>query len=249
MPNYKNYGKESENRKSRDHRADAKHKRNEAPSQRKKKPVNKLLLIGAGVIAVLVTIFLINSGGSSEKKTLSNDPPLGADFETTKTKGNASAPVTIIEYSDFQCSACASFYRDILPRLESEYVSAGKVRIQYKHFPLDSIHAQATPAALASECAREQGRFWEYHDVLFQNQPSLREGSYKVWAERLGLDREQFSSCYDQRRYASQVRAEAREGAQAGVSSTPTLIVNGRTIRGVPRFEALRQIIEAELQE
>ena len=245
----KDCGKKFEDKAPFQQHSEAKHKRKSAQvrHQPKKKPVNKLLLISVLVVAVLAAIYFNPFGGGSEKPVVSQPVDEG-NYSTSKTKGDDSARVTIVEFSDFQCPACAVFYRNTLPLIESEYVSTGKVKVEYKHFPLSS-HRQAALAALASECAREQGAFWKYHDTLFENQAALRESSYKVWAERLSLDVERFNRCYDDRKYMDDVRAESREGRAAGVSSTPSFLVNGRLIKGAWSFADFQRVIEVELQK
>jgi protein-disulfide isomerase len=139
--------------------------------------------------------------------------------------GGANAPVTVIEFSDFQCPFCARAFSDAVAGIKADYVSSGKVKFVYRDFPLDSIHPQAIPAANAAECANEQGKFWEYHDKLFQNQALLGDANYKAWAKELGLNEQQFSSCYDIRKYDSDVSADFQDGVNAGVSGTPTFFI------------------------
>ena len=163
-------------------------------------------------------------------------------------KGDEDAPVTIIEFSDFQCPFCSRFYSQTLPQIEEEYVKTGKVKFAYKHFPLDSIHPQATPAALASECAREQDKFWEYHDIIFDNgAQALSDSNYKKWAFDLNLDTEQFNDCYDSQKYLSNVRSDLTEGSSAGIRGTPGFLLNGQLISGAQPFAVFQQAIDAEL--
>jgi len=162
-------------------------------------------------------------------------------------QGDEDAPVTIVEFSDFQCPFCSRFYSQTLPQIEEEYVQTGKVKFVYMHFPLESIHPQALPAALASECANEQGKFWEYHDIVFENQQSLGDANYKQWAGQLSLDQEQFDECYDSRKYESAVRSDLAAGSGAGVRGTPGFLLNGQLISGAQPFAVFQSAIEAEL--
>lgn len=162
-------------------------------------------------------------------------------------KGNMSASVTIVEFSDFQCPACQSFFDSSYKRLMQDYVSTGKVRYVFRDFPLE-MHNNAIIAAEAAQCANDQGIFWEMHDLLFQNQDKLDLGSLKKYATQLGLGIEEFNSCLDSRKYVSKIQASLQEGIDYGVQGTPSLFVNGIMLTG-PSYASLRQIIDFELKE
>jgi len=165
-------------------------------------------------------------------------------------KGDLSAPVTIIEFSDFQCPYCAKFYTDTLPQLEQEYIDTGKVKIVYRDFPLTNIHPLATPAALAAECANEQNKFWEYHNILFEKQDEwveIGEDKFKEYASEIGLDAEQFADCFESEKYKDELLADLNDGDAAGVSGTPAFFINGRMLSGAQPFSAFQSIIEDEL--
>jgi protein-disulfide isomerase/uncharacterized membrane protein len=153
------------------------------------------------------------------------------------TKGRADAPVTIVEFSDFQCPACGQAFRDLHELLASRT----DVRLVFRNFPLDSscnealprpIHPDACNAAIAAECARRQGRFWEYHDLLFENQRTLDRDSLFRYARDVGLDVAAFRTCLDDPATRVRISDDARAGIAAGVESTPTLFINGRRIDG-----------------
>jgi len=164
-----------------------------------------------------------------------DDPSLGA----------ANAPVTVIEFSDFQCPFCLRV-APTLKRLREAY--GDRIRIVWKDFPLTSIHPQAFKAAEAGQCAREQGRFWEYHDRLFANQQALEPEFLKKYAVELKLDAAKFNSCLDAAKYAERVQEQMGVGNSLGVGSTPTLFVNGRLVAGAHPYETFAAIIDEELR-
>ncbi len=162
-------------------------------------------------------------------------------------KGADSAEVLIIEFSDFECPFCGRFYSETLPSIQSDYIDTGKVQMVYRDFPL-GFHAQAKPAAIAAECAGEQGKFWEFHDKIFENQGSLGDASYKQWAEGLGLNTEQFNSCVDSEKYSGEVDKDFSDGAALGVSGTPTFFIGKRNsapvkLVGAQPFDAFKAVI------
>lgn len=158
--------------------------------------------------------------------------------------GPPDAPVTIVEFSDFQCPFCKRFKDNTLDRILSTY--RGKVRYVYRDFPLN-IHPYAQKAAEAAECADEQGRFWEFHDLLFERQPALAVASLKRYAAQLGLDTVAFNHCLDSGRYASEVHEDYADGIQYGVTGTPGFFINGQKLIGAKPFSIFQQIIDAEL--
>ncbi len=198
-----------------------------------------MLIIAIILIAVVSAFFLVK-GSSGEKSTTSSatgDDPM---------KGSADAPVTIIEYSDFQCPFCARFWSQTLPQIQEEYIDTGKVKLIYKDFPL-GFHENAQKAGEAAECADDQGMFWEYHDMIYENQISLSVSSLKTWAKELGLDTSEFNDCLDSGKYTDEVKEDFKEGQAAGVSGTPAFFINGRSLVGAQPFSAFQQIIEEEL--
>jgi protein-disulfide isomerase len=171
-------------------------------------------------------------------------PPRQAIVKVDRpAKGPADAPVEIIEFSDFECPFCLNAF----PTVNQVVAAYGdRVRVVYRHYPL-AIHPHARPAAEASQCADEQGRFWAYHDRLFGNQSRLTDGDLKQHAADIGLDTAQFNACFDSRKYAAEVDADMKAGDEAGVSGTPAFYINGRMLSGAQPFEAFKRIIDEEL--
>jgi protein-disulfide isomerase len=173
------------------------------------------------------------------------DPPR-VNVEVAATdpiKGNPNAPITIVEYSDFQCPYCAR----VNPTLEQVMKTYGdKVKIVFKDFPLPN-HPQAPKAAEAAHCAGEQGKFWELHDRMFANQQALQVPNIKEYATAVGLDMNAFSQCLDSGKHAARVTENLRTGEALGVGSTPTLYINGRPVVGAQSFDYFKAVIDEEL--
>ena len=159
--------------------------------------------------------------------------------------GLQDAPVLIVEFSDFQCSYCARFATETLGQILDAY--GDQVRLVFRDFPLTSIHTHAQKAAEASQCAYEQGEYWEYHDLLFQNQQALDVDSLKAYAQQLGLDTGAFNECLDSGKYTSEVQNDLTQGQSYGVTGTPTFFINGRLLRGAKPFSDFQAMIEEEL--
>ena len=172
--------------------------------------------------------------------------PVQVSADDDPVMGDEDAPVTIIEFSDFQCPYCGKFFSDTLPSIEKYYVNTGKAKLVFRDFPLP-IHPNAESAALAAECAHEQGQFWAYHDYLFSNQADLSDANYKKWAEDLGLDTAKFNDCLDSKKYLSEVQADMADGQSYGVAGTPAFFINGKMVNGAQPYEMFQQEIDAAL--
>lgn len=159
--------------------------------------------------------------------------------------GPEDAPITLIEFSDYECPYCGRWYEQVFTRLRQEYPDT--VRIVYRDFPLTSIHPNAAPAAEAANCANEQDSYWEFHDKLFSGEYDLGEQAYVQYAEDLGLDVEQFENCLESGRYNDEVMADYQFAAELGVRSTPTFFLNGIPLVGAQPFDVFKQVIEKEL--
>lgn len=160
-------------------------------------------------------------------------------------RGPTDAPVTIVEFSDFQCPYCARL-ASVLDEVMRQYGES--LRVVYRHFPLTGIHAHAWKAAEASLCAHDQGRFWELHDLIFAEQDAMTVADLKEKAARLEMDAEAFNECLDSARHYDAVLADLYDGEALGVSGTPAMFVNGRFVDGAVPFATLAEIIEDELR-
>lgn len=169
------------------------------------------------------------------------DVPVG----TGVSRGPEDAPITIIEFSDFQCPFCQRFHQTTLVPLLKQY--EGKVRFVYRHFPLTTIHPYAGPAAEASECARDQGKFWEFHDFLFNNQDQIPSQNWSGFAKQVGLDTTAFEACISSRKNLKLVQDDYNLAVSLGLTGTPSFFVNGRILIGAQPLSAFQALIEAEL--
>lgn len=160
-------------------------------------------------------------------------------------RGPENAAVTIVEFSDFQCPFCGNLY-PVMKEIETKYKDT--VRIVYRQFPLTSIHPFAQKAAEASLCAKDQNKFWEYHDSLFENQQALSIDDLKTRAVNLQLDTAAFNACLDSGKQVDAINKDVLEGNRVGVTGTPALYINGRPYRQDTSFEALSKVIDEELQ-
>jgi len=174
------------------------------------------------------------------------------------TLGKSDAPITLIEFSDYQCPFCRKFFQTTLPGLKTAYIDTGKVRYVFRDFPIDQIHPHARKAAEAAHCAGEQGQYWQMHDVLFQNQPALEVDKLKAYARSLRLDATAFEACLEQNKYATEVQKDYEDGVAAGVRGTPGFFVGqtgsddtiqGTLISGAQPLAVFRQAIEGLLRK
>ena len=179
-----------------------------------------------------------------EVKILLEPYRVPVEVGSAPVRGNPKAPVTVVEFSDFQCPYCVRA-RPTVNRVREAY--GDRVRWVFRHFPLD-FHAQAEKAGEAAACAGEQGKFWEMHDHLWANTAKLQVADLKAHAATLGLDAARFGQCLDSGRHAGLVEADLEAGQGYGVSGTPAFFVNGRPLVGAQPFDAFAQVIDDELQ-
>ncbi|MBU2545136.1 DsbA family protein [Patescibacteria group bacterium] len=161
-------------------------------------------------------------------------------------RGNPNASITIVEFSDFECPFCARFHPTVEEILNNY---PDDVRWVYKHFPLDSIHREARPSAEASECAGEQGKFWEFADGLFENQTRLGKDLYGELAQEIGLNMDQFGECISSRKYKDKVESDLQEGIKLGVTGTPGNFINGEPVFGAVPYAQLEEVIKKILNK
>ncbi|OGT27917.1 MAG: hypothetical protein A2Z17_04035 [Gammaproteobacteria bacterium RBG_16_66_13] len=203
-------------------------------------------------------------GSQTGQTTVQGQPTAPAQARVPATAdddiflGPVDAPVTIIEFSDFQCPFCKRFRDQTLDPILQTY--EGKVRFVYRDFPISSIHEWAQKAAEAGECADEQGKFWEYHDLIFANQTALNQqleaeglngvvGTFKSYASQLGLDTTAFNDCLDSGKFAQEVQGDYNDGVAAGVTGTPAFYINGQELIGAQPLAAFQAAIDAALQQ
>ena len=174
-------------------------------------------------------------------------------------KGDPDAPITIVEFSDFQCPFCSRFFQQTLPAIEDNYINTGKVKFVYRDLPLDSLHPNARPSAIAAECAGEQGWFWAYHDILFENQAQWArlasedlENSLKQYAQDLSLDVPSFETCLSSDKIADEVNKDALEARSYGISGTPTFFIGTEKdgfikLVGAQPYSSFQRAIDSQL--
>ncbi len=168
--------------------------------------------------------------------------------ETRHFRGDADAPITIIEFSDFVCGFCGRFATDTLPQLLEQYIDTGMVRFGYQSVAF--LSEESLFAAEAGECAADQGAFWEYHDLLFERlasgQRSFNKDNLKLFAQELNLDTAAFNTCLDSQQHTARIAYQTETAHSIGIQGTPSFLVNGQTVRGAQPFEVFQRIIEAE---
>jgi len=211
-------------------------------------------IIVAGALLVAFALIYPNLKSVGEIVTVEPNPRPMADGTAM---GDPDAPVVIDVFEDFQCPACRSFTEDVETRITETYVVSGQVYYVFHQYPfLDgaSVNKESHQAANASMCAREQGLFWEYHDILFanwngENAGALNDRRLVAFAETLGLDMDLFNACFEENRYRDEIQADFDLGTEMGVSGTPSVFVNGQQITPgfVPGFDDIRQAVEAAL--
>jgi protein-disulfide isomerase len=171
--------------------------------------------------------------------------------QTRHFKGDPNAPVTIIEFADFQCPYCGGFFAQTEPQIDEQYMQGGKVRLGYFNFAF--LGQESNWAAEAAECASDQNKFWEYHDKLYESQSGENQGAFskdnlKKFAKELGLDTSAFNECLDSGKYTQLVQDESSMASSIGVRSTPTFLINGQAVVGAQPFEIFKQTIDSLLK-
>jgi protein-disulfide isomerase len=180
----------------------------------------------------------------SDVAVLLRPPTVEVAVDPKRVKGDPHAPVTIVEFSDFQCPFCIKVeptMKEILKKYD------GRVKLAYRDFPLLEVHPRAEKAAEAARCAAEQGKFWEFHDALFANQSKLSDADLISDARSLGLEEQPFQSCLASERFKTKIEADLQDGAKVGIAGTPGFFVNGVFLSGAQPQAEFEKIIDAAL--
>lgn len=200
-------------------------------------PIAFILGLGAGYLlwGRVSSPSAANTTGVQRVSVSTNDQP---------SLGPQDAPVTIVEFGDYQCPYCQKWDQEVYDQLLASY--PGKIRFVYRDLPLP-MHPEAIPAAEAADCAGAQGVYWKYHDALFSGQYTLGRDAYERIASDLGLDTTAFTACLDDHRYLAAVNANASDAASLGLTGTPSFFINGRELVGALPVEQFKAIIDEEL--
>jgi protein-disulfide isomerase len=197
--------------------------------------------------------------GSAQQAPSQPPQPVKISLDNDPIRGDPNAPITIVEFSDFQCPFCARFHVQTLPLIIEEYIDAGKVNLVYRDFPIQSIHPNALPAAVAAECANEQGKYWEYHDTLFEKQSgwsgldsNTALSTFSQYATDIDLEQQQFDSCLGSGKYLEEVQGDLSDGRDYDVTGTPGFFIGNEEIgfvkiNGAQPFDSFQRIIDAQL--
>jgi len=209
--------------------------------------------IGAGIaiVSIISAFMAVNIMDTSPELEFEGNSPTPTSIPTQQStqppgpqliqglldddpvKGNPDAIITIVEFSDYQCPFCQRFHQTTLPLILENYVDTGKVKFVYRDYPIQSLHPNgAFPAAVASECADEQGMFWQYHDKLFQTQKKWERlatedigNEFKTFAVELGLDANQFNDCFNSGKYLDEINNDLQDGTSYGITGTPGFFI------------------------
>lgn len=208
-----------------------------------------LILAGAAVAGVAILAYMASSS-ASQRVTKADVTPIANQGHVL---GNESAPVEVVEYADFECPACGNFANLTEPDVRARLVNTGIIRFRFMDFPLD-MHPNARTAHMAAWCAGDQGKFWEMHDLIFQNQDrwstqvNRRPASFmEGLAQQAGLDMSSYNSCMDSRKFAPQIEANYAEAVRRGIPSTPTFVIGGKQINGAISYDQLKGYVDEAL--
>ncbi len=219
---------------------------------------NKFLIPGAialaGIVIAVAVIYSVNSPSTKNDTGKNEMAALGAMPAVTSTDfvlGNQNAPVTVVEYGDFQCPFCSKFFKETESVLRESYIKTGKIKFIYRDFAF--LGQESFWAANAAHCAGEQGKFWDYHDYLFSNQRGENQGAFskpnlKGFAVALALDKVKFNACLDSDKYDDSVKKASKDGAAAGVQGTPGVFINDELHVGALPTATFTQIIDDALK-
>ena len=208
------------------------------------------LLIGSGLAIAVIAAFFFVRPLLAETVTSAAGDPSAVPVYAAPVRGTADAPVTIVEYGDFQCPSCGAFARNTEAELIRRYIDTGKARLVWKNFAW--IGDESKRAAQAAACAGDQGKFWEYHDYLYAHQRGentgyLTNANLKTFASALSLDRTPFDVCLDSGRYKAVVDNDGSEVRRLGLTGTPTFVINGTRVVGAQPFSVFAAVIDQKL--
>ncbi len=222
-----------------------------------------LAILTAGVM-VSGSLLYTNNAKTQLGAQINGDPSAQPDpgakvdvsVDNDAILGSKNAKVTVIEFSDYQCPFCRSFWKEVFVQMKKDYIDTGKVRFIYRDYPL-SFHPMSVPSAQAAECAHEQGKYWEFHDKIFGEEDKLGQGTtvtytvqdLKKWAAAIGVNSSQFNQCLDSGKYKAEVEKDLADGTAAGVNGTPSTFINGRLIVGAQPYSNFKAIIDEELKK
>lgn len=222
--------------------------------EKRRRAQNRQRFVWIGVIALVAIalaagLILLNNRPIGEIRAAN---PIQRSQVDRNSTGDPNAPVKVEEFSDFQCPYCRLFHEEEENSILQNYVNTGKVYFTYTSFSFidgNDPNGESKSAAAAAYCAADQGKFWEYHDLLFANQNGENSGDFTskrlfAFADRLGLDASVFKSCYNSGKYRQQVLDDLARGQSLGVTATPTFVVNGTLVQG---YTGLVQAIDAAL--
>ncbi|MBU0592055.1 DsbA family protein [Candidatus Micrarchaeota archaeon] len=223
----------------------------------------KVWLFGIFAVIVLAVVAYTVFGGVSDtdntyiqNQDQNPDPdqlvpkfdPYAEMVDDDPVKGNPNALVTIVEFSDFECPFCGRYFDETYPRINDEYIKTGKVRYVFRDFPL-GFHQYAQKASEAAQCANDQGKFWEMHDILFENRNDLGITNLKTYARNIGLDVNEFDQCLDSGKYYNEVQADLLAGQEYGITGTPAFLINGNLVVGAQPYSVFKNVIDFELDK
>lgn len=208
-----------------------------------------LSIIVAGILIAGALVYTPSDKPFAVPKGDPRTVTLSTDDDTIL--GDPKAPVTMIIFGDYECPFCERQATGVEEQIKKDYVETGKVKLVYRDFPLENIHKQARPAAIAAECAGEQGAYWPYHDLLFANHAKLSIGNvdYVALASSLKLDAEAFKICLSNPAIDAEVSKDLEDGVSLGIRGTPASFINNVFVEGAYPYAAFAEVIEAELKE
>ncbi len=224
-----------------------------------KKQLSKPLVVGMFVLLVLGIVIVWKVISDKETSSIlererTDRPIIGNEgaknlvsADDDPFKGETNATVTIVEFGNYQCVFCTKFNNEILPKIEEKYIKTGKVRFVYRDFPSLKFKLSFN-ASEAGECADDQGKFWEYHDLLLENVTNISSQRFDEIARKVGLNITEFNNCMDSERNDQEIQKDIEDALSYAVDATPTFFVNGKPIAGAQPFYIFEKVIEEELK-